>query len=85
MHYMFPYFKSRKKSAYKWKKPLNSASRGITCVHYYTSMITTKYSPLNIYIVYLENGLDQLIVTLYIHPSVHNQLIRTLFEEHIVY
>ena len=35
----------------------------------------------------LEKGLDQLIVTLYtlsIYPSVHKQLIWTLFEEHIV-
>ena len=35
----------------------------------------------------LENGLNQLIVTLYtlsIYPSVHKQLIRTLFEAHIV-
>ena len=35
----------------------------------------------------IEKGLDKLIVTqniLSIYPSVHNQLIRTLFEVHIV-
>ena len=35
----------------------------------------------------LENGSDQLIVTLYtlsIYTSVHKQLIRTIFEAHIV-
>ena len=40
------------------------------------------------YNVCLETGSDQLIVTLYalsIYPSVHNQLIRTLSEAHIVH
>ena len=39
------------------------------------------------YNVCLENGWDQLVVTLYtlfIYPSVHKQLNRTLFEAHNV-
>ena len=38
-------------------------------------------------VVCLEKGSDMLSLTLYtlsIYPSVHNQLIRTLFEAHIV-
>ena len=44
-------------------------------------------SPLSIYNVCLDKGSDQLfatLYTLYIYPSVHKQLIRTLFEAHIV-
>ena len=45
---------------------------------------------MNKYIVWLKKGTersDQLFVTLYtlyIYPTIHNQLIRTLFEAHIV-
>ena len=49
-----------------------------------TNVLIAKVAKcLSIFQPYLENGSDQLVVTLRtlsIHPAVHNQLIRTLFE-----
>ena len=59
--------------------------RSTGCI--FCAIVLLNIQGLVLYRLYLENGLDQLIVTLYklsIYPSVHKQLIRTLLKAQIV-